>query len=147
MPAANDPPLAPSNTGPASEHIATPTRMTSSALPSAPPPKAPDFNARQDVVLLLVSQQAQHLLSNSFPAKHVDQQYAAQAAQAAFPHSPSSIAVYFHLHPISDVQSESRRWVSTLTSVSLAELRQLATSKFPGTIARWVEGIIKEASA
>ena len=76
--------------------------------------------------------------------QYADQQYAAQAAQAAFPHSPSSIAVYFRLHAASDIQPESRLWVSTLTSVSLDELRQLASSKFPGMVAGRIEGIVKE---
>ncbi|KAL3425155.1 hypothetical protein PVAG01_04436 [Phlyctema vagabunda] len=75
-----------------------------------------------------------------------DQQYDAQAAQASFQPSPTSIAVYFRLHPASDFQSTSRLWVSTLSSVSVDELRHLATAKFPGTIALRIEGIIKEAS-
>jgi hypothetical protein len=78
--------------------------------------------------------------------QYADQQYAAQAAQAAFPQSPGSIAVYFRLHPASDIQPESRLWVGTLTSVSLDELRQLATGKFPGTVAGRVEGIVREPS-
>jgi hypothetical protein len=78
--------------------------------------------------------------------QYADQQYAAQAAQAAFPHShsPISTAVYFRLHPTSEIQAESRLWVSTLTSVSVDELRHLAATKFPGTIAGRVEGIVKE---
>ena len=74
--------------------------------------------------------------------QYADQQYAAQAAQAAFPPSPSSIAVYFRLHPASDIQASSRLWVSTLSSISVEELRQLATVKFPGMIATRVEGVI-----
>jgi hypothetical protein len=76
--------------------------------------------------------------------QYADQQYAAQAAQAAFPHSPISTAVYFRLHPTSEIQTDSRLWVSTLTSVSVDELRHLAATKFPGTIAGRVEGIVKE---
>ena len=76
--------------------------------------------------------------------QYADQQYTAQAAQAAFPPSPSSIAVYFRLHPASEVQSPARLWVSTLSSVNLNELRQLACVKFPGTIAFRVEGVIKQ---
>jgi hypothetical protein len=76
--------------------------------------------------------------------QYADQQYAAQAAQAAFPSAPTSIAVYFRLHPTSDVQTNSRLWVSTLSSISLNELRQLASVKFPGTYAYHIEGIMKQ---
>ncbi|KAH8649464.1 hypothetical protein BGZ60DRAFT_463253 [Tricladium varicosporioides] len=75
--------------------------------------------------------------------QYADQQYVAQAAQAAFPPS-STMAVYFRLHPASEVQSASRLWVNTLNSVSLEELRQLSALKFPGTIAIRIEGIIKQ---
>jgi hypothetical protein len=84
-------------------------------------------------------------MQNQYPEQqYADQQYAAQAAQAAFPPSPSSMAVYFRLHPASEVQSQARLWVSTLSSISLNELRQLACVKFPGTIAIRVEGVIKQ---
>ena len=76
--------------------------------------------------------------------QYADQQYAAQAAQAAFPASPTSIAVYFRLNPASDIQSNSRLWVSTLSSISLNELHQLASVKFPGTYAYRIEGIMKQ---
>lgn len=75
--------------------------------------------------------------------QYVDQQYAAQAAQATFQPSPSSWAVYFRLHPSSDVSSQARLWVDTLSSISVDELRQLATVKFPGYIAIRIEGVIK----
>jgi hypothetical protein len=78
--------------------------------------------------------------------QYTDQQYAAQTAQAAYPHSPISTAVYFRLHPTSEIQADSRLWVSTLTSVSVDELRHLAATKFPGTVAGRVEGIVKEAN-
>lgn len=78
--------------------------------------------------------------------QYTDQQYAAQVAQAAYPQSPISTAVYFRLHPTSDIQADPRLWVSTLTSVSVDELRHLAATKFPGTVAGRVEGIVKEAN-
>jgi len=56
----------------------------------------------------------------------------------------SSIAVYFRLLPESDVQSSARIWVSTLGSVSVDELRQLATVKFPHTIVYRIEGVMKQ---
>jgi len=78
--------------------------------------------------------------------QYADQQYTAQAAQAAFPPSPSSIAVYFRLHPASDVQTNARLWVTTLSSISVEELRQLASVKYPGFIAIRIEGIIKQTN-
>lgn len=84
-------------------------------------------------------------MQNQFSEQqYADQQYAAQAAQAAFPPSASSIAVYFRLHPASDVQPNSKLWVSTLSMASVDELRQLAALKFPGTIAIRIEGVIKQ---
>lgn len=84
-------------------------------------------------------------MQNQFSEQqYADQQYAAQAAQAAFPPTASSIAVYFRLHPASEVQTNSRLWVSTLTMASVDELRQLAAAKFPGTLAIRIEGVIKQ---
>jgi hypothetical protein len=105
-------------------------------------------NMQIDPSLLLAAANDPSLITrgmqNSYPEQqYADQQYAAQAAQAAFPPSPSSMAVYFRLHPASEVQSQARLWVSTLSSVSLNEVRQLACVKFPGTIALRVEGVIK----
>lgn len=77
--------------------------------------------------------------------QYTDQQYAAQAAQAAFPPS-SSIAVFFKVHPTSDFHPNLRIWIETLTSVSIDELRQLAVAKFPGTVPLRIEGIIKDPS-
>lgn len=84
--------------------------------------------------------------------QYADTQYTASAAQqAAFSHQNpgaqvSSIAVYFRLHPASDIGigGSTRLWVSTLSSVSVDELRSLATQKFPGTIPVRLEGIVKE---
>ncbi|KAG4443950.1 hypothetical protein IFR05_000590 [Cadophora sp. M221] len=82
-------------------------------------------------------------MQNQFADQYVDQQYAAQAAQAAFQPQPSSFAVFFRLLPNSEVTSQSRVWIGTMSSASLDELRQLATVKFPGTIAIRIEGVIK----
>jgi len=76
--------------------------------------------------------------------QYADQQYAAQAAQASFPPSPTSIAVYFRLHPASDVRMAQRLWVATLSSISVDELRGIATLKTPNAVAVRIEGIVKE---
>jgi len=75
-----------------------------------------------------------------------DQQYAAQAGQGGFAPQPSSFAVYFRLHSASEVQPGVRLWVSTLNSLSVDELRQSATAKFPGAFALRLEGVIKQAT-
>jgi hypothetical protein len=94
----------------------------------------------------LMNRGMQNMQNQFSEQQYADQQYAAQAAQAACPPSPSSIAVYFRLHPSSDVQTTSRLWVSTLSMISVDELRQLAVAKFPGTIAIRVEGVFKQPS-
>lgn len=84
-------------------------------------------------------------MQNQFTdSQYTDQQYA-QAA-TAFPTSSSSFAIYFRLHPASDVQSNARLWVDTLSSITVDELRQLAVLKFPGTLVFRIEGIIKQSS-
>ncbi|TVY80472.1 hypothetical protein LSUE1_G005410 [Lachnellula suecica] len=128
-------------------------RPTQPQPPSQPQPHSQvivDHNDMQiDPSLLLAAANDPSLLNrgmqNQFSGQqYADQQYVAQAAQAAFSPAASSIAVYFRLHPASDIQSNTRLWVSTLSSVSVDELRQLATSKFPGTLAIRVEGVIKQ---
>ncbi len=73
-----------------------------------------------------------------------EQQYGQQSAPSSFPPSPTSFAVYFRLHPGSDIQSNSRLWVSTMNSISVDELRHLAAIKYPTKIAIRIEGVIKE---
>ncbi|CAL3973765.1 hypothetical protein PZA11_005898 [Diplocarpon coronariae] len=111
-----------------------------------------DHNDMQiDPSLLLAAANDPSLMNRSIQNQFSDQQYveqqyaaqAAQAAQATFQHSPSSWAVYFRLHPSSDIPSQARLWVDTLSTISVDELRQLATVKFPGTVAIRIEGIIK----
>lgn len=77
---------------------------------------------------------------------YADPQYAPQTAQATFPPAPNPIAVYFRLHEASEIQTDMRLWVQTLTSASVDELRQLAAAKFPGTICGRIEGIVKETN-
>jgi hypothetical protein len=107
-------------------------------------------NMQIDPSLLLAAANDPSLMNrnmgNHFSEQYADQQFAAQAAQVAFPSPSISIAVYFRLHPASDIQTNNRLWVSTLSSVSVEEVRHLATSKFPGTVAIRLEGIIKQAN-
>ncbi|CAG8949048.1 hypothetical protein HYFRA_00002177 [Hymenoscyphus fraxineus] len=83
-----------------------------------------------------------HSMPNQF-SDYSEPQFVAQAAQQTY-HAPASIPFYFRLHPASDVRTSTPIWLSGLSSVSVDELRQLATVKFPGTIALRIEGIIKQ---
>ena len=59
------------------------------------------------------------------------------------------LAVYFRLHPNSDVGGPvtSRMWVSTLNSASIGELRDLAVAKYPGTDLVRLEGVVKDTQS
>lgn len=113
-------------------------------------PMPDDTDMQIDPSLLLAAANDPSLLTQRHgqfaEQQYADQQYAAQAAQAAYPHSPISTAVYFRLHPTSEIQADSRLWVSTLTSVSVDELRHLAAAKFQGTVTGRVEGVVKETN-
>ncbi|KAI9744595.1 MAG: hypothetical protein M1818_002124 [Claussenomyces sp. TS43310] len=99
-----------------------------------------------DPSLLLAANDPSLIGHAHFPPQqqYPEQQYATHVTQAAYPAAQTSIAVYFRLHPMSDIQTSNRLWVSTLTSISVDELRQLAAAKFPTTYLIRVEGIIKE---
>ncbi|CZT40385.1 related to CYC8 General repressor of transcription [Rhynchosporium secalis] len=107
-----------------------------------------DHNEMQiDPSLLLAAANDPSLMNrgmqNQFTDPYADQQYAAQASQASFQPQPASFSFYFRLHPNSEVATQTRMWISTMSSTSLEELRQLATAKFPGTIVFTIEGVIK----
>ena len=90
-----------------------------------------------------------------------ESQYAAGSSQIAYtPHSHTQahphhsaqgvtnpIAVYFRLHPASEVGSpvSSRIWVATLNGASIGELRDLAVAKYPGTVLVRLEGVVKDS--
>ncbi|KUJ08654.1 uncharacterized protein LY89DRAFT_690705 [Mollisia scopiformis] len=118
-------------------------------MPSHPQSILDHNNMQIDPSLLLAAANDPSLMGrgmqNQFAdPQYTDQQYAAQAAQAGFATNPSSFAVYFRLHPASDVQSNARLWVSTLSSITVDELRHLAVLKFPGTLVFRIEGVIKQ---
>ncbi|EKD13261.1 hypothetical protein MBM_08704 [Drepanopeziza brunnea f. sp. 'multigermtubi' MB_m1] len=98
-----------------------------------------------DPSLLLAAANDPSLMNSGMQSQYADQQYLEQqfAAPASFQPASSSCAVYFRLHPNSDVASQSRLWVDTLTSNSVDELRQRVAVKFPGAVALRIEGIIK----
>lgn len=137
------------------DHSRTPSRSHSSmgSIQQQPqtrqtqmqPPGLLDHNMSQIDPSLLIAANDLSRGNQYGDMPYTDQQYA-QAAQAAFPTSPTSFAIYFRLHPASDVQSNARLWVSSLSSISVDELRQLAVMKFPGTLVFRIEGVIKQSN-
>ncbi|KAG9235938.1 hypothetical protein BJ875DRAFT_457845 [Amylocarpus encephaloides] len=103
-----------------------------------------DHNSMQiDPSLLLAAANDPALLGGrGFSSQFEDQQY---VAPQAFPTS-TSIPFFFRLHPSSNIQASTRMWLSALNTVSVEELRQLATVKYPSTIALRLEGIIKQSN-
>lgn len=145
------------------DHSNTPSRSHSNMGSTQPQPQtrpphmqphSPDLldhnNMQIDPSLLLAAANDPSLMGRGMQNQFADPQYTdqqyAQAAQAAFPTSPSSFAIYFRLHPASDVQSNARLWVSTLSSITVDELRQLAVLKFPQALVFRIEGVIKQSN-
>jgi hypothetical protein len=60
------------------------------------------------------------------------------------PTVPSSTPVYFRLHPESNVKQVAKMWLGTLQTRSIAELRQLANSKYPNANVARIEGTEKD---
>ncbi|KAI9682348.1 MAG: hypothetical protein M1817_000402 [Caeruleum heppii] len=54
--------------------------------------------------------------------------------------------VYFRLSPLSQINQSNKLWLATLTSISVGELRQLATSKHPDTTVVRIDGIVRDAN-
>lgn len=89
------------------------------------------------------------LLAANDPSLVMDQQQH-QFAQAfapppSYPHRMTpSLPVYFRLSPMSQIQHNVKLWLATLGSISINELRQLATSKHPNTISVRIDGIVRD---
>ncbi|KAI1057963.1 hypothetical protein LB506_000975 [Fusarium annulatum] len=94
-------------------------------------------------------------LGNQPQANYMQQQYvqhpfSASASNTMFspvpsvPAVPSSFAVFMRLHPTSTYPANTSLWISTMSSQSIQELRQVAVAKFPGAMCVRIEGIIKD---
>ena len=127
------------------------------AQPQSHTPVMVDHNNMQiDPSLLLAAANDPSLLPRTLQSPYSSEPYTHDGSYSsnptfgsttAAPTVPShTIAVYFRLHPASDIQTNNRLWVSTLASVSVDELRQLTAVKFPGSIAIRIEGVIKQAN-
>jgi hypothetical protein len=89
------------------------------------------------------------LLAANDPSLALDQQLHHHLHHHAAQSVPTfSIPVYFRLSPLSHLPdlsvSQPKLWLATLTSVSVAELRDLATSRHQGTTVTRIEGTIKD---
>ncbi|KAI9805985.1 MAG: hypothetical protein M1825_000599 [Sarcosagium campestre] len=55
-----------------------------------------------------------------------------------------TIPVYFRLSPLSQMPQAPKMWLGILTSISITELRQLATMKHPNTSIVRIDGVAKD---
>ncbi|KAF5542101.1 hypothetical protein FMEXI_7623, partial [Fusarium mexicanum] len=94
-------------------------------------------------------------LGNQPQANYMQQQYVQHQFSAAAPNTmfspvpsvpavPSSFAVFIRLNPASTYPANTSMWISTMSSQSIQELRQVAVTKFPGAMCVRIEGIIKD---
>ena len=126
-----------------------------------PGPAAPKRTAQSSAQLstqALAQVQADHgdlqidpslLMAANDPSMAMDQQQQQFTSSfdpsSAYSQAPStSIPVYFRLSPLSQINQSTKLWLATLTSVSVQELRQLATSKHPDAAIVRIDGIVKE---
>lgn len=131
------------------------TRNQSSALAQAaaaaappPPPPAmsqpnghPDHGDLQiDPSLLLAANDPSLVMDQHQP--HFGAAFVTSAPYAARP--PTSLPVYFRLSPTSQVPQSVKVWLGTLGSISVHELRQLASSKNANAVNVRIEGIIRD---
>ncbi|KAI9849082.1 MAG: hypothetical protein M1838_000283 [Thelocarpon superellum] len=132
--------------------------------PVAPKPAAPSPHATSLPAQALAQVQADHgdlqidpslLMAANDPSLVMDQQQQQQQDQqfaadgfgpsSAYPAASStSIPVYFRLSPLSQINHSTKVWLATLTSVSVQELRALATSKHPDAALVRIDGIVRE---
>jgi hypothetical protein len=94
-------------------------------------------------------------LGNQPQANYMQQQYVQHQFSASTPSTmfspvpsvpavPTSFAVFMRLHPSSTYPANTSLWISTMSSQSIQELRQVAVTKFPGAMCVRIEGIIKD---
>ncbi|KAI9810594.1 MAG: hypothetical protein M1827_006156 [Pycnora praestabilis] len=96
---------------------------------------ANDPSLAVDPSLSMDSHQQQH--THFAPPSFAPSSYASQQ---------TTIPAYFRLNPLSQVQQGIKLWLGTLTSGSVAELRQLATSKHANTAVVRIDGIVRDAA-
>lgn len=121
--------------------------LASQALASAPATRN-DYSDLQIDPSLLLAAANDPSLSMGQPQQY--QQHQQHPTSAAFASSSThlgssmSIPVYFRLSPLSQIQHPTKLWLGTLTSGSVEELRQLATSKHPDATLVRIEGVVRE---
>lgn len=92
------------------------------------------------------------LMAANDPSMAMEQQHQQFAGQGFAPAgayaqpASTSVPVYFRLSPLSQINQATKLWLATLTSVSVHELRQLATSKHPDTAIVRIDGIVREGN-
>ncbi|KAI9753959.1 MAG: Vacuolar protein sorting-associated protein 62 [Chaenotheca gracillima] len=91
------------------------------------------------------------LMAANDPSLAMDQQQQQQQFAHSFavgyPPAPStSIPIFFRLSPMSQIPQGPRVWIETLHSVSVHELRHLATNKHPNTVIARIDGVVKDAN-
>ncbi|KAI9705813.1 MAG: hypothetical protein M1836_005219 [Candelina mexicana] len=142
-----------SNTANNAHNSAAVAVMVGDSKRAAAEPQQPDHGDLQiDPSLLLAANDPSLIaMSQEQQQQQQDQQrqqaYASAAAFAAYPPPPISIPAFFRLSPLSQLHQQAnfqKVWLGTLTSGSVAELRQLATSKYPNTAVVRIEGMVKD---
>ncbi|SZF04354.1 unnamed protein product [Blumeria hordei] len=106
-------------------------------------------NLQIDPSLLLAVENDNCLINQNLSEQILDPQHAEcyinQTDKSTLSYS-FPFTAYFRAHPGSEVQTSSSVWISTVTKLSVEELRQAASAKFPGTFVLRIEGVIKQIS-
>ncbi len=80
------------------------------------------------------------------PHHHHHQYSAAAFLPTQYQPQPAPIPVFFRLNPHSQVQQGAKLWLGTLSSGSVAELRQLARKEYPSSAVIRIDGVVKDPS-